>query len=85
MELNMMKNFSINNGISLIDINNLTMTECIFIADEWKRIIKFINADSKRLGIVNYETKIINTDTLKNKIEYIRDYLLYGSYDLIIG
>lgn len=80
-----MKKFSTNNGITFIDIDNLTMKECIFIADEWERIIKFIHTDDKRLGIVNYETKVKNTNTLKNKIEYIRDYLVYGSYDLIIG
>lgn len=77
-----MKNFYLNNGKTYVDLNNLTMKECIFIQDKWEVIISFMY--KRTMEKVNNFT-YADTNTLRGKIDYIQDYLNLDEFDIIIG
>jgi hypothetical protein len=71
------RRLSLNNGLSYVDLNSMSIDDAIFIDTHWEAIVEL--ADLERMEIA---LKIVKTNS---KFEFIKYYLEIADQDLIIG
>lgn len=77
-----MKKLSLNNGLSFVDIEDLTEKEIGKIDKYWDELVVFMDAED--MEEANNFTDA-DTDTLSSRIEYLKDYLSVAKDNLILG